>query len=59
MDTYVVKPPEAQMSRLMTLHRCAVQLARAAPDVLARPSVAKALEQSGFELVDYAWYSVG
>jgi AraC-like DNA-binding protein len=45
VDTYLVKPPEAQMLRLMTLHGCAVQLARAAPDILARPSVAKALEQ--------------
>jgi AraC-like DNA-binding protein len=45
LDTQVVKPPEAQMSRLMTLHKCAAQLARAAPDILALPSVAKALEQ--------------
>ena len=45
VDTHVVNPPQAQMSRLMTLHGCAVQLARAAPDILALPSVAKALEQ--------------
>jgi AraC-like DNA-binding protein len=44
-DTHVVKPPEAQMSRLMTLHGSAVQLARSAPDVLALPSVARELEQ--------------
>ena len=44
-DTHVVKPPEAQMSRLMTLHGCVVQLARTAPDILALPSVAKGLEQ--------------
>jgi transposase len=31
--------------RLMTLHGYAVHLARAAPDILALPSVAKALEQ--------------
>ena len=45
VDTHVIKLPEARMSRLMTLHGSAVQLARAAPDVLALPSVAKALEQ--------------
>ena len=44
-DTQVIKLPEAHMSRLMTLHGSAMQLARAAPDVLALPSVAKALEQ--------------
>ena len=44
-DTHVVKPPEAQMSRLMTLHECVAQLAKTAPDILALPSIAKALEQ--------------
>jgi hypothetical protein len=44
VDTHVVRPPEAQMSRLMTLHEGAAQLAKTAPDILALPSVAKALE---------------
>jgi AraC-like DNA-binding protein len=45
LETHVVKPPEAQMSRLMTLHGGVVQLARAAPDILALASVATSLEQ--------------
>ena len=44
VDTHVVRPPEAQMSRLMTLHARAAQLAKRAPDILGLPSVAKALE---------------
>ena len=43
--TYVLRPTPALMSRLLTLHTEANNLARMAPSVLAHPEVAKALEQ--------------
>jgi AraC-like DNA-binding protein len=43
--THLVRPPCAQMRRLLALHEAAGQLAANAPDVLSRPEVARALEQ--------------
>lgn len=41
----VVRPSPARMSRLQNLHRAASDLAATAPDMLAHPEVAKAMEQ--------------
>jgi AraC-like DNA-binding protein len=45
LDTQVFRPAPAPMTRLMALHYEAEVLAKTAPDILARPAVAKALEQ--------------
>jgi len=42
----IVRPMPPQMSRLLSLHEQAAQLARTAPDTLAHPRVARALEQA-------------
>jgi AraC-like DNA-binding protein len=42
---HVARPPPALMSRLMNLHKAASDLAATAPDILAHPEVAKAMEQ--------------
>jgi AraC-like DNA-binding protein len=42
---YLVRPARAQMQRLLAMHEATVELAGKAPDVLARPEVARALEQ--------------
>jgi AraC-like DNA-binding protein len=42
---YIVRPACAQMQRLLALHEATVDLAAKAPDVLARPEVARGLEQ--------------
>jgi AraC-like DNA-binding protein len=44
-DTVVVRPAPRPMARLMGLHETAAQLAESAPNTLAKPAVAKALEQ--------------
>jgi AraC-like DNA-binding protein len=44
-DTVVVRPPAAAMARLMMLHEAAGRLAKIAPNTLAHPEVARALEQ--------------
>jgi AraC-like DNA-binding protein len=44
-DNYVLRPDPKSMARLRTLHQATGQLAATAPDVLANPAVAKALEQ--------------
>jgi AraC-like DNA-binding protein len=44
--THLVRPPSALMWRLLNLHASAVQLANAAPDVLMKPEVARALENT-------------
>jgi hypothetical protein len=44
--TYVIRPVPALMSRLLTLHKAAGELAKFAPDVLAHSEVARALEQT-------------
>ncbi len=41
----VVRPSTASMARLMHLHKAAADLALNAPDILAHPEVAKAMEQ--------------
>jgi AraC-like DNA-binding protein len=43
---HIVRPLPAHMTRLLSLHEQAAQLARTAPDILARPAVAHALEQA-------------
>ena len=43
--TQVMRPPAARMTRLLALHREAGKLAEDAPDRLAHPEVARALEQ--------------
>jgi AraC-like DNA-binding protein len=43
--TRVLRPPPALMLRLQNLHKAAGDLAATAPDILAHPEVAKALEQ--------------
>jgi AraC-like DNA-binding protein len=42
---HVARPPPAVMSRLMNLHKAASDLATIAPEILAHPQVAKAMEQ--------------
>lgn len=44
--TYLVRPAALLVARLLDLHEAAGQLAKSAPDLLARPQVARALEQS-------------
>ena len=41
-----VKPPPRLLSELLNLHEAAGRLARGAPDVLAGPEVARAIEQA-------------
>jgi AraC-like DNA-binding protein len=43
--TRSIRPPVGSMTRLMRLHRAACDLALNAPDILAHPEVAKAMEQ--------------
>ena len=43
--TRILRPPATIMSRLLSLHRGAGDLAATAPDVLAHPEVCRALEQ--------------
>jgi AraC-like DNA-binding protein len=44
--THLVRPSAPLMSRLLNLHENAERLAKTTPDVLARPEVARALEQA-------------
>jgi AraC-like DNA-binding protein len=44
--TYRLSPPPAILLRLLNLHGAAGHLAEAAPDILAHPEVARALEQA-------------
>lgn len=44
--TRILRPPPALMAQLLALHAHAGQLAKSAPEILARPQVARALEQS-------------
>jgi AraC-like DNA-binding protein len=44
-DSYLVRPDGRSMARLRALHQAAGQLAKAAPDCLAKPAIAMALEQ--------------
>jgi hypothetical protein len=43
--THAIRPQPALMSRLMQLHKAAVELAQTTPDILTHPEVAKAMEQ--------------
>lgn len=43
--TQFIRPPPAFLARLSSLHEAAGHLARTAPDILAQPEVARALEQ--------------
>ena len=40
-----IKPPVPLLSRLLNLHEAASHLAKTAPDILAKPEVARAMEQ--------------
>ena len=42
--TYRLSPPPAILLRLLNLHEAAGHLAKTAPDILAQPEVARALE---------------
>jgi AraC-like DNA-binding protein len=44
--THRIKPPAQLMSRLSSLHEVAGHLAKTAPDILAHPEVARALEEA-------------
>src|SRR5262245_47598844 len=44
--THLVRPSPALMSRLLDLHEAAERLGRIAPDLLAQPEVARALENA-------------
>jgi AraC-like DNA-binding protein len=44
--THPVKPPAPLLSRLLNLHEAAGHLAKTAPDILAHPEVARAMEQA-------------
>jgi AraC-like DNA-binding protein len=46
-----VKPYVAAMSRLLQLHEAASHLAKTAPDILAKPEVARAIEQALIEVM--------
>jgi AraC-like DNA-binding protein len=41
----VTRPPPAKLSRLLSLHKAATDLAESVPDILAHPEVSKAIEQ--------------
>ena len=45
-DTHCIRPPPQLMSRLSSLHEAAGHLAKTAPDILAQPEVARAMEQA-------------
>src|SRR5262249_19836915 len=45
-QTRVVRPTSTLMARLMALHETAAKLARGAPETLAHPATAKALERA-------------
>src|SRR6185437_974802 len=42
----VVRPQPALMSRLLTLHKSAADLAATAPDILVQPDVARSVEEA-------------
>ena len=44
--THRIRPPPTLFARLLSLHEAAGHLAKAAPDILAHPEVARALEQA-------------
>jgi AraC-like DNA-binding protein len=44
--THRIRPPPALFARLSNLHEAAGHLAKSAPDILAHPQVARALEQA-------------
>jgi len=54
--TYRIRPPPALFARLLNLHEAAGHLAKTAPDILAQPEVARALEQ---QLVHAMVLSIG
>jgi hypothetical protein len=43
---YRLRPPAPVLSRLLSLHEAAGHLAKSAPDILAKPEVAQAMEQA-------------
>ena len=45
-DTHCIRPQPQFMSRLLSLHKAAVHLAKTVPDILANPEVARAMEQA-------------
>ena len=45
-DTHCIRPQPQFMSRLLRLHEAAGHLAKTAPDILAHPEVARAMEQT-------------
>jgi AraC-like DNA-binding protein len=47
--THRIKPPSRLLSRLLNLHQAAGHLAKTAPELLAMPEVARAIEQSLIE----------
>ncbi|HXT79573.1 MAG TPA: AraC family transcriptional regulator [Acetobacteraceae bacterium] len=49
--SHPVRPPPALMSRLLNLHETAGRLAGSAPDILAHPQVARAIEQELIRLM--------
>jgi AraC-like DNA-binding protein len=44
-----LKPPPSSLSRLIQLHKAASHLAKTTPDILAKPEVARSLEQALLE----------
>lgn len=51
----VVRPAPGLMKRLLNLHERATQLARAAPDKLKHPEIARALEQALIHVMVRCW----
>jgi AraC-like DNA-binding protein len=45
-NTHCIRPPPQLMSRLSSLHEAVGHLAKTAPDILAKPEVARAMEQA-------------
>jgi AraC-like DNA-binding protein len=46
-----IRPPEPLLARLSNLHEAAANLAKNAPDILANPEVARAIEQALIEVM--------
>jgi AraC-like DNA-binding protein len=49
------KPPAPVVSRLLRLHEAAGHLAKTAPDILAKPEVARAIEEALVEAMILCW----
>jgi AraC-like DNA-binding protein len=49
--THRIRPPQPLLARLSNLHKAAAHLAKSAPDILANPEVARAMEHALIEVM--------